>query len=53
MRADAAQFSSHKRVDKAQAAVEPSEQLVLYFVMNCERHLRAVCADLSEINDSH
>src|SRR5260370_11810828 len=53
MRADAAQFSSHKRVDKAQPAAAPGEQRVLYFLMNGKRHLGAVCPDLTEINDSH
>ena len=53
VRADAAQFGSHKRIDKTQAPVEPGKQLVPDLVVNCKRDLRAVWPDLSEVNDSH
>ena len=53
VRADAAQFGSHKRIDKTQAPVEPGKQLVPDLVVNCKRDLRAVWPNLSEVNDSH
>lgn len=53
VRADAAQFGSHKRVDKTRAPVEPGKELVPDLVVSCERDLRAVWPDLSEVNDSH
>ena len=52
VRANAAQFGSHKGIDKVQAPVEPGQQLVSDLVVNCKRDLRAVWPDLSEINDS-
>jgi hypothetical protein len=53
VRADAAQFGSHKRIDKTRAPVEPGKQLVPDLVVNCKRDLRAVWPDLREVNDSH
>ena len=53
MRAYAAQFGSHKAVHKVQTPVEPGEQFVLDLVVNGERDLGAVRANLSEINDAH
>jgi hypothetical protein len=53
VRADAAQFGSHKRIDKTRAPVEPGKQLVPDLVVNSKRDLRAVWPDLSEVNDSH
>src|SRR5438094_4885903 len=53
MRADAAQFRSHEAVHKMQTPVEPGKQFVLDLVVNRQRDLRAVCPNLSEINDAH
>jgi len=53
MRADAAQFGSQKAVHKMQTPVEPGEQFVLDLVVNGKRHLRAVRANLSKIDDAH
>jgi len=53
MRTDAAQFGSHEAVDEMQTPVEPGEQSVFDLVVNRERDLRAVRANLSEINDAH
>src|SRR5260370_19440670 len=53
MRTDAAQFRSHETVHEMQTPVEPREQFVLHLVVNLEGDLRAVCTNLSEINNPH
>src|SRR6266567_1141667 len=52
MRADAAQFGSHKTVHKMQAPIQPRKQLVLDLVVDRKRDLGAVWPNLSKINNT-
>ena len=53
VRADTAQFGSHKTVHEVQAAIQPGEQLVLDVIVNRERDFSAVWPNLGEINNAH
>src|SRR5947208_1770883 len=53
VRANAAQFRIHKCIDEVQALIEPSEEPILYPIVDRERDLGAGRPDLGEVDQPH